>query len=500
MKRIVWTALFTACVFALTGGVYAWLVDARLDDLDRSLREVSDLDGGGSTIGIVGRLNLIQQRIRFGEDRVESYEQEARLQSMISGGSIGDATARVEEHPRTIAGAVLAFARFVVVGDDDDGGRPVEAASLSALEDAYLWERSRRYPKAVEKYERLLAERLAFPPAVRDRIGLHRAFCLAMNGAFDEALSVCTRLAEPPVREETASVALRMAELLRGIRERQGEVARTEIAAVDLGRELYLAMDYRGAREVLMSFIDKRTGDPRSPEAHYFLARTIEELGSSAIEEYRRVMLLDPDGPWGRDANRRLVMLGAFYGGDKEAGDSAGRRLARLGDTAFAGAVQPYRELVDPDPELARLVQESAPRGVERGELFVVTTPPGAHVIVNGVEFGISPVFVRDLPFGRNLIRAVTGRYTGERVVTVDRTDIVEVSLALSAGMGSIRVEPPFRISKLDGSPAGEADLQAVAPGRHVVWVEAPGPSATAQSWQKEVEVKAGETALVSVP
>jgi hypothetical protein len=262
-------------------------------------------------------------------------------------------------------------------------------------------------------------------------------------------------------------------------------------------------MDYAGASTVLRSFLERRTGDPSSAEARYFLARALEELGGDVVEEYRRVIMLDPDGRWAREANRRLVMIGAFYGGSIEVSDGATRRLSRMGDTAFVDAVEPYRALMEPDPALSTLLQGSPPvRPSDRGELFVQTTPPGAEVTVNGIEIGKSPLFVTDVPFGRSVVRAVSGPYSGQVAVNVDQPDIVRVVLALAAPTGSIAIETSLNGLEVfvDDVRAAASDLFAVAPGRRLVIVRAVDEAGRIRFWEKEVEVKAGVTTVVRVP
>ncbi len=262
-------------------------------------------------------------------------------------------------------------------------------------------------------------------------------------------------------------------------------------------------MDYRGAVDVLRAWLDRRDGDPHAAEARYFLARSLEELGADAADEYRRVMMLDPDGPWARDANRRLAMLGAFYGGSQELGESATRRLERMGDSAFVDAVEPYRALVEPEPGLAAVPRDSlGVRPPDRGELFVRTTPAGAQVVVNGIDMGVSPVFVTDLPFGKAVVRAVAGTRWGEVTVDVEQPDIIPVILNLASLTGAIRVETPYDAVEVfvDDARVGPAGLQAVAPGMRVVLVRAVDKTGRVLLWERKIEVKAGETVVVRVP
>lgn len=500
MKRIVVAAFFAVLVAAAAAVVGGFLIDARMEDADRLLREASDAEGDRTTLGIVVRFELIRRRLQLGEDRVESYELEAKMQSLLSAGSLSTPVRRSSHPAARVAQAAFLLARALV---GRAAAPPAAPAALTALEEAYLWERARRYRQALERYDRLLADEPGLPPLIRERVAVHRAFCLAMAGDYPGARAVCEQLAAAPVPYETAWVAREMQRFIARIQTSQADIDRTRPQPVDVGRDLYLAMDYAGASEVLRLFLARRTGDPRSGEARYFLARSLEELGGDAVEEYRRVMMLDPDSTWAREANRRLVMIGAFYGGSPEVGEGATRRLARMGDQAFVDAVEPYRGLVAPDPALAGLLSASAPaRAADRGELFVQTTPAGAHVSVNGVEVGTSPVFVTDVPFGRSVVRAVTGSHSGELAVDVYQPDILRVVLTLAAPTGSIAVETSLNGVEVfvDEARSVASDLFALIPGRHVVVVRAVDASGRIQYWEREVEVKAGATTVVRVP
>lgn len=500
MKRIAAAALVSAFVLLATAATCGWLIDARMEEVDRLLRQVSDAEGDPATLGIVVRFELIRRRQQLGEDRVESYELEARLQSLVSGTGLATAVAGSPRLAARLAQVAFRTSRELVRGERAPAPAP---AGLSALEEAYLWERGRRYQRALEKYDRLLVGEAGLSRAVRERVHLHRAFCLAMIGDYAAARALCERLSEAPSLDDTASVARQMLRFFTGFEARRVEIAADGLAPVDLGRELYLAMDYRGAAGVLGAFVERRTGDPRSAEARYFLARSLEELGADADAEYRRVMMLDPDGTWAREANRRLVMIGKFYGGSQEAGEGATRRLSRMGDRAFVDAVEPYKDLVAPDPGAANVARDSfAARPADRGELFVQTTPSGAQISVNGLEMGVSPVFVTDVPFGRNVVRAVAGPHTGEVAISVEQSGTIPVIIALAAPIGAIRVETTLGGAEvfIDDARATEAELRALAPGKRVVLVRVVDRSGRVLYWEKEVDVKAGETFVVKVP
>jgi cytoskeletal protein RodZ len=63
----------------------------------------------------------------------------------------------------------------------------------------------------------------------------------------------------------------------------------------------------------------------------------------------------------------------------------------------------------------------ATPPAVSFSEIVVSTEPPGAHVTVNGIGWGVSPVTIRHLPPGAKRIRATKeGFAAAERTLTLD--------------------------------------------------------------------------------
>ncbi len=222
MKRLVSAIALAAVVILATAATGRWLVGARMADADRQLRRASDADANAATLGVVVRLELVRRRAQLGEDRVENYELEARLQSILSGAAVAAPETPAARLRDRVAQAAFDLSRAIVRGEPASSARP---AAFTRLEEAYLWERGRRYRRAVELYDRLLAEETHLRPAVRERVQLHRAFCLAMAGDTASARTACDALAGAATVEETASAARQMARFLTRIETRHAEIA-----------------------------------------------------------------------------------------------------------------------------------------------------------------------------------------------------------------------------------------------------------------------------------
>jgi len=75
-----------------------------------------------------------------------------------------------------------------------------------------------------------------------------------------------------------------------------------------------------------------------------------------------------------------------------------------------------------------------APSPASFTELVVTTEPPGAHVTVNGIGWGASPVTIRHLPPGEKHIRATKeGFSAAEQVLAPDGNQRRTLDLRLAA-------------------------------------------------------------------
>jgi hypothetical protein len=201
-------------------------------------------------------------------------------------------------------------------------------------------------------------------------------------------------------------------------------------------------------------------------------------------------------------------MIGSFYDDDPKLTEQATLELERLGDEEFTRTVEPYRELVvaaEPLPEQQESGAVAGQSAAELGELFVRTTPLQAAVTVDGVPVGTSPVFIPDLPLGKVVLRAVSEPYVGELTVSVDRTEIIPVTIELRIPSGAIRIDTTLAAIEvfLDDrsvSRGGRKVLEGIEPGRHIVVVRGVDRSGRLVFWENEVTVEPGATTVLQVP
>ena len=141
------------------------------------------------------------------------------------------------------------------------------------------------------------------------------------------------------------------------------------------------------------------------------------------------------------------------------------------------------------------------------GWLLVRTTPPGATVVVDGVDRGQTPLSLDDLPYGTHRISISRAGYGSEtREVSLSRDagvasvglELIEVGSATSAVVGSIRVDsrPDGARVMLDGQLVGTTPVVVpdVASGTHRVRVERDGY----QAWVTTVDVPPSDQVRVA--
>lgn len=137
---------------------------------------------------------------------------------------------------------------------------------------------------------------------------------------------------------------------------------------------------------------------------------------------------------------------------------------------------------------------------VKDGELMVRTEPSGASVYVNERPVGTSPYDTKNLPPGKYGIRVTKEGYEAwEKVETIEAGKKVEVLAQLRIKVGHLVVmaKPSGAHIYIDGKLTGTNDYEdkALSPRSYRVRVAKEGY----ETWEGDVEVKAGERVEASV-
>jgi hypothetical protein len=135
------------------------------------------------------------------------------------------------------------------------------------------------------------------------------------------------------------------------------------------------------------------------------------------------------------------------------------------------------------------------------GTLTVQTNPPGASVVIDGKQRGVTPLNLA-LESGKHVLELVTEGDVRSMPITITPgaqiSQFIELPHAPSAlGELQIRTEPAGAQVSVDGRPIGKSPLTAegLTPGQHTVTLENELGSVT-----QRVTIEAGTTASLVVP
>jgi hypothetical protein len=135
------------------------------------------------------------------------------------------------------------------------------------------------------------------------------------------------------------------------------------------------------------------------------------------------------------------------------------------------------------------------------GELAVESRPPGARVIVDGKDQGVTPATVR-LPAGAHVLQVQVGK-AEPRVIPlvitagVQSRQYIELRDVAVTGSLSIKSDPSGARITIDGQPRGTtpATIANLSAGDHTVVLELGGRKAS-----QAVKIAPGGTAQLVVP
>lgn len=325
----------------------AGLIELRLREIGYHLEKFAAQDDVTNTLGIVAKYELVQQRMRTGEEDISNYELEARIAALTSGDKF-DA-----ERESGFDRLYLAPVRLVVNGIRFVMGKPIlnptdDDKIYRILEIGYFWERNRKYTEAIDIYNEVL-EKPDLREEIRAAVLIHQAFCYSMLSEYDKSRSVYEQVIRLYPTSEAGILAWRLLGFIESIEKERAQVAARTTSELERARQYYLLMDYRSAIRYLSLFLSRKPAAAQRVEATFFKGRAHEELGEvqEAVAEYNTVIADDPSVRWARQANRRLIMLGDFYETRRQVSAEARKRLEQYQDALFADKVGQFASMVN---------------------------------------------------------------------------------------------------------------------------------------------------------
>ncbi|MBI9104602.1 MAG: hypothetical protein JEY99_19455 [Spirochaetales bacterium] len=131
------------------------------------------------------------------------------------------------------------------------------------------------------------------------------------------------------------------------------------------------------------------------------------------------------------------------------------------------------------------------------GEIFVLTTPEGAEIFVNGMRRGTSPLVVSKIPLGQVVINARKDNLAAEEVLRLETPELIETILELKISLGRLFIKSTEKDVEvfLDGrslGPLGTGLFKDLSVGEHMLRLEGDG-----LLWEGEAVIAEEQTVTV---
>ncbi|MCB1307405.1 MAG: hypothetical protein KDK30_04465 [Leptospiraceae bacterium] len=207
---------------------------------------------------------------------------------------------------------------------------------LLRLRFAFYMERKKRYQQAAGQYRKLARMGSDGNPQTAGFIDLHYGFCLAMAGEHNHAARRLQLVIKRYPGTHYAQTAAIILGLLEEHRRKSAVIADRDLTDLEKARLFYEQKMYRDALDYFNRY--EHLLDPDLQRK----ARSLEETGDikAATDLYNRLVNQSDDSDIVRDSNRRLLMIGHFYGGGRELADESEARGRRIGDGSTMDTVR----------------------------------------------------------------------------------------------------------------------------------------------------------------
>lgn len=330
-------------LFLLTILFNVGMINIRFEDIRYLLGSIASEDEVANTFGIVAKYELVKRRMQFGEENIANFELEAKMQTIISSEiEKSDTIQPLYSKPLRLCinGIRLLLGKKILSPKEDD-------KIFGVLEIAYLWERNRKYTEALKIYDDIMATANNTPNSLRAAIMVHQAFCYSMISNYDKAKTIYENVINLYPSTEAGILAWKLLDFIQNMEKERLNVAKSNVNDLEKAKQYYLLMDFKNAIKEYSKIVNQEENS-QSAEAHFYKGRSHEELGETedAIIEYKLVAKMDGKMDWGRQANRRLLMLGEFYEKKKSISDEAKKQLEKYQDQQFLKNMEVFSSFV----------------------------------------------------------------------------------------------------------------------------------------------------------
>jgi TonB family protein len=324
------------------------IIDVRLNEMSYLLGTIAAREDASKTLGIVAKYELIKQRMLNGEDNISSYELEAKIQALTSGDTFEKQQTKgwrdmVLVPVRSVTNAIRLMMGKQIISPNEDNN------TFKVIEIGYFWERNRKYRDAIKIYDEL-GVKSDIDSDIRAAVLVHKAFCHSMLSEYDVAKGLYEQVISEYPQTESGMLSWKLLDFIQSLESQRQRVQLDNSSSLEKAKQFYMLMDYRNAIKHLSLHLGQHSqiASATTFEARYYKGRSHEELGETqeAMNEYNYIINNETDKTWGKQANRRMLMLGEFYESRQNIAAEARKRLEQYQDGIFVDKVKQYTAMV----------------------------------------------------------------------------------------------------------------------------------------------------------
>ncbi|PKL39115.1 MAG: hypothetical protein CVV44_09625 [Spirochaetae bacterium HGW-Spirochaetae-1] len=284
---------------------------------------------------------------------------------------------------------------------------------------AYYYERNFHYKRAIELYDKSLAE-TNLPDSIRAGILLHQGYCYALSQLDGKARKNYLIIIEKYGRENSAITATVLLRYLEGFSLARQRVLSGKDDSLSQSQQLVNLLDYKRALAILDA-VEHEAKPEDISRITYFKARCFAGMGETkrAVDNYLKVVTSDPSSQYARCSNRKLFILGS-RSGEKELVEISMQLNTKLND-----------------PELSRMIKENdvnTDNGIEKQNTIKIDLSADTR---EKIEKIVSQKKEPEMKADRYLVIHTSDGNTFKGTIIEETAD----HIALKTSIGSINVK-----------------------------------------------------------
>jgi len=162
------------------------------------------------------------------------------------------------------------------------------------IEEAYFYERARKYNTAIKIYGSLLTQE--WSPTIRSTLLLHLSFCQGMTSNYEMAINTLREILENPRLKgsENWKTSWKLSNELKNLQARSSELQLSQLSLLEKGKAMFNLGNYQKAKEYLGQDIEQSQTQAEDSffEGLYYMGRAHEEKGeyAKAVKLYSKIL------------------------------------------------------------------------------------------------------------------------------------------------------------------------------------------------------------------